>query len=72
MAKEFLSKNNFIYLDYDVSKNQDLEAELKKRTGTKIVPAIIIHQQKLFGLMKKEKLFIGFEQNKQEILSLIQ
>lgn len=72
MAKEFLSENNFIYQEYDVSDNQDLEAELKSRTGTRIVPAIVIHQLKLFGMMKKEKLFIGFEQNKQEILSLIQ
>lgn len=71
MAKEYLSENNIIYTEYDVSENPNLEAELKERTGTRIVPGIIIHQQKLFGLMKKERLFIGFEQNKKEIVSLL-
>lgn len=44
---------------------------MKNRTGTRIVPAIIIHQSSFWGIRKKEKALIGFEQNRQEIESLI-
>ena len=69
--KEFLSSHRIHYADIDLTQNPEKEEELKKKTGSKIVPGIIISRSRFFGVSKKEKYFIGFEQNELEIRKIL-
>jgi glutaredoxin 3 len=44
---------------------------MKKRTGSRIVPAFVIKDKGLPGFIKRPKIFIGFEVNKEEIMDLL-
>ncbi|WP_281278094.1 glutaredoxin family protein [Peribacillus cavernae] len=70
-AKEFLSQHQIHYTVYDLSQNPDKEDEMKKRTGSRIVPAFVIKDKGLPGFIKRPKIFIGFEVNKEEITDLL-
>lgn len=70
-AKEFLSKNNISYIDYDLTKQPAKEEELIKVSGTRIVPAFVFKKKSLLGLVSKPKVLIGFENNIEEIKSLL-
>lgn len=70
-AKEFLSKNNIPYIDYDLSKQPTKEEELIKISGTRIVPTFVFKDKSLLGIMSKPKVMIGFEQNFNEITNLL-
>lgn len=59
------------FTNIDLTKHPEKEIELKKKTGAKIVPGIIIKKTGLLGLFSKEKHFIGFEQNKEVIENLL-
>jgi len=70
-AKKYLTSNRVHYADKDVSKNLSLEEDLKKISGTRIVPMFAFYKKGLFGKRKLVKHFIGFENNKEEIISLL-
>lgn len=70
-AKKYLTSNRISYAEKDVSKNLILEEELKKITGTRIVPMFAFYKKGLFGKRKLVKHFIGFENNKNEIISML-
>lgn len=70
-AKEFLSQNGIKYIEYDLTRNPDKEEEMKKRTGSRIVPAFVIRDTRLLSIMKRPKIFIGFEVNKDKIIQLL-
>lgn len=70
-GKEFLSKNNVSYTEYDLTKQPLKEEDLIKITGSRIVPTFVFKHKSLVGLVKKPKVIIGFEQNIDEIRKLI-
>ena len=70
-AKEFLAKNNVLYIDYDLTKQPSMEEELINITGTRIVPAFVFKNKSLLGLVSKPKVMIGFERNIDEIKKLL-
>ncbi|MFP3846074.1 glutaredoxin family protein [Priestia filamentosa] len=70
-GKEFLSKNDISYIDYDLTKHPSKEDELIKITGTRIVPAFVFKNKSLLGLMSKPKVLIGFEKNIDEIRKIL-
>lgn len=69
-AKEFLSQKRISFNEINVSANPEKEAELKKLTGSRIVPGFIFTLKK-WGLMKKTVVFTGFEVNQRAIEELI-
>ncbi|MGG5254234.1 glutaredoxin family protein [Neobacillus sp. SM06] len=71
-AKEFLSKNEISYTEIDLTKQPEKEAELKERTGSKIVPSFVIKFGGFAGIFKKPKVFIGFEVNEKVLKKLLQ
>lgn len=70
-AKKYLASNRIRYADKDISKNITLEEELRKITGTRIVPMFAFYKKGLFGKRKLVKHFIGFDNNKAEIISIL-
>ncbi|MEK4029862.1 glutaredoxin domain-containing protein [Pseudobacillus sp. FSL P4-0506] len=70
-GKEFLSKNNVSYVDYDLTKQPSKERDLVKITGTRMVPTFVFKNKSLFGLRSKKKVLIGFEQNIDEIRNIL-
>ncbi|MBD1223625.1 glutaredoxin family protein [Virgibacillus halodenitrificans] len=70
-AKKYLTGNNIHYMDKDVSKNLSLEEDLKKISGSRIVPLFAFYKKGLFGKRKLVNHFVGFENNKDEILSML-
>lgn len=70
-AKAYLNDQHIVYEHENVEDNPTVEAELVSLTGSKIVPAFIFVKRNLFGKQKVEKTFIGFENNRQAIESLL-
>ncbi|PKH08769.1 glutaredoxin family protein [Planomicrobium sp. MB-3u-38] len=70
-AKKYLVSNHIPYANKDVSQNLSLEEELKKISGTRIVPLFAFYKKGLFGKRKLIKHFTGFENNKNEIISML-
>lgn len=70
-AKKYLTSNGIHFADKDVSKNLSLEEDLKKISGTRIVPMFAFYKKGLLGKRKLVKHFIGFENNKYEIIRLL-
>lgn len=70
-AKAFLAKNNISYIDYDLSKEPAREKELIKIAGVRMVPTFIFENKSMLGLLNKQKVLIGFEQNFNEIKNLL-
>ncbi|MBT2691288.1 NrdH-redoxin [Bacillus sp. ISL-47] len=70
-AKEFLSQHGIKYIEYDLTRDPDKEEEMKKRTGSRIVSAFVIRDTTLPSFIKRPKIFIGFEVNKNKIIQLL-
>ncbi|MGX9932893.1 glutaredoxin family protein [Virgibacillus salarius] len=70
-AKRYLSSNNIHYVNKNVAGNLSLEKDLEKITGNRIVPMFAFYKKGLFGNRKLVEHFIGFENNKDEIISLL-
>lgn len=66
--KDFLVRNNVNFKTYDVSSNESYEKQLINLTGNRIVPVIVFKTKKIFS---KDKFFIGFDANRQEIIKLL-
>lgn len=65
--KRYLKEHNLPYKGNDVEKESNKEKELLKITGNRIVPALVFRKK---GLFKKEKVFTGFEVNREDIEEL--
>jgi len=70
-AKKYLTSNRIHFADKDVSKDLSLEKEMKKISGNRIVPMFAFYKKGLFGKRKLIKHFIGFENNRNEILNML-
>lgn len=70
-AKQFLSKHNISYIDYDLTQQPTKEQELIKISGARIVPTFVFHNKSLLAFMSKPKVLIGFEQNLNEIKQIL-
>jgi len=70
-AKKYLKESNINYSDLDVSKNPELEKELMKLSGTRVLPFFVFYKKGMFGRKKIYKTFLGDELNKDEIEHLL-
>ena len=70
-AKAYLAGENIPYEHRDVGDNPAFEEDMKKISGAKIVPVFAFYKKGLLG-KKLTHNFIGFEQNKDEILRLLE
>ena len=70
-AKAFLVKNSIPYTDYDLSEVPAKEKDLIKIAGVRMAPTFVFENKSLLGLVDKPKVLIGFEQNFDEIKSLL-
>ncbi|QJI70081.1 NrdH-redoxin [Staphylococcus haemolyticus] len=60
-SKRYLNSQEISYSHKDVSQNLDLEEEMKK------------NNKKIFGVKKKLfKYYVGFENNKKDILNILE
>lgn len=66
-GKAFLAEHQISYTNYDLSEQPEKEKTLRKLTGTRMVPAFVFKDKSLFGKWSKPKVFIGFENNMDEI-----
>lgn len=70
-GKAFLAEHHIPYMDHDVSKEPEKEKSLLKLTNTRMVPTFVFREKSLRGFLKKPKILIGFENNKEEIEKLL-
>jgi len=70
-AKKYLSSNNINYVNKDVAGNRSLEKDMKKITGNRIVPMFAFYKKGLLGKRKLVTHFIGYENNKKEIINML-
>jgi glutaredoxin len=72
-SKRYLNSQEISYSHKDVSQNLDLEEEKKKKiSGNRIVPLFVFYK-KIFGVKKKLfKYYVGFENNKKDILNILE
>lgn len=66
-GKAFLGEHDISYTNYDLSEQPEKEKELRKLTGTRMVPTFVFKEKSLRGKFKKPKVLIGFEKNLEEI-----
>lgn len=69
-AKKYLASNRIHYLDKDVSENSALEKDMNRISGNRIVPMFAFYKNGFLGKRKLIKYFIGFENNKDEIINM--
>lgn len=70
-AKAFLSNQNIAYKDIDLTQFPNKEGDLKKISGARVVPTFVFKGKSILGIRKKPKVFIGFENNFEEIKNLL-
>ncbi|MEI3599392.1 MULTISPECIES: glutaredoxin family protein [unclassified Oceanobacillus] len=70
--KKFLKKHQIPHKQYDLEEQPAKEKELKKLTGSRIVPGIVFSETSILGLRRNTKGMTGFEQNKEEINKLLE
>lgn len=70
-GKAFLAEHHIPYIDRDLSKYPEKEKELRKLTGTMMVPIFVFKEKSLLGRLRTSKVFIGFEGNIEEIRKLV-
>ena len=66
-SKRYLNSQEISYSHKDVSQNLDLEEEMKKISGNRIVPLFVF-----CGKKKLFKYYVGFENNKKDILNILE
>ncbi|ANU20025.1 NrdH-redoxin [Planococcus plakortidis] len=69
-AKAYLAEHGIPYEHKNVEGQPGLEEEMKAISGAKIVPVFAFYKKGLFG-KKLAHEFIGFERNRDEIVSLL-
>jgi len=71
-GKDFLAKHQISYINHDLSVDPDKEKNLRKITGTRMVPTFVFKDKSIRGRVSKPKVLIGFENNVDEIKSILQ
>lgn len=71
-SKKYLSSNRIDYEHKDVSQNIDLEKDMKKISGNRIVPLFAFYKKNFWGKKKLFKYYVGFENNKKDILNILE
>ena len=66
-GKAFLAKHEIPYIHHDLSKHPEREKDLRKLTGTRMVPAFVFKDKSIRGKFRKPKVLIGYEHNREEI-----
>lgn len=66
-AKAFLAKHRITYINYNLSTHPEKEKDLKKLTGSRMVPTFVFKDKSLRGRFSKPIVLIGFERNIEEI-----
>lgn len=69
-SKRYLNSQEISYSHKDVSQNLDLEEEMKKISGNRIVPLFVFYKKNFWGKKKLFKYYVGFENNKKDILNI--
>lgn len=70
-AKKYIKTISVPYVNKDVGANLDLEQEMIAISGNRIVPLFVFYKKGVFRKRKVVKYFVGFENNKEEILTLL-
>ncbi|TQS70521.1 glutaredoxin family protein [Ornithinibacillus gellani] len=70
-GKAFLKKHHISYINHDLSEHPEKEKDLRKLTGTRIVPAFVWKEKSLKGLLRKPNVLIGFENHVDEIKKIL-
>jgi len=70
-GKTFLAEQRIPYINHDLSKYPEKEKDLRKLTGTRIVPAFIFKEKSLRSWLSKPTVLIGFENNIDEIKKIL-
>lgn len=70
-AKKYLKTISVSYVNKDVGVNLDLEQEMVAISGNRIVPLFVFYKKGMLIKRKVVKYFVGFENNKEEILTLL-
>ncbi|MBO1001305.1 glutaredoxin family protein [Pseudogracilibacillus auburnensis] len=70
-GKAFLAKHRVSFINHDLSEHPEKEKDLRKLTGTRMVPAFVFKEKSLRGRLKKPKTLIGFENNVDEIKQIL-
>lgn len=70
-AKAYLEKNSIDFTGKNVAEDIHLEQEMRAISGNRIVPLFAFYKKNRLGKRKLIKHFIGFENNKAEIVELL-
>ncbi|HLR66841.1 MAG TPA: glutaredoxin family protein [Virgibacillus sp.] len=70
-GKAFLGDHHIPYTNYDLSEQPEMEKDLRKLTGTRMVPTFVFKEKSLRGKFRKPKVLIGFENNLEEIKQIL-
>ncbi|WP_214806334.1 glutaredoxin domain-containing protein [Exiguobacterium sp. s46] len=70
-AKKYLKTTSVLYVNKDVGANLDLEQEMVAISGNRIVPLFVFYKKGMLRKRRVVKYFVGFENNKEEILTLL-
>lgn len=70
-AKVFLAEHDISYIDHDLAAHPEKEKDLRKLTGTRMVPTFVLKDPSFLGRWKKPTVYIGFENNLDEIKQLV-
>lgn len=71
-GKAFLAEHDIDYVSHDLSEHPEREKDLRKLTGTRMVPTFVFKDKSLRGRLSKPKVLIGFENNLAEIKRILQ
>ena len=71
LLHEYLKKHHISYINHDLSEHPEKEKDLRKLTGTRIVPAFVWKEKSLKGLLRKPNVLIGFENHVDEIKKIL-
>ncbi|EZH65606.1 hypothetical protein DH09_14985 [Bacillaceae bacterium JMAK1] len=70
-TKEKLQQAGVHYVEHDLSENEEKENELKKLTGSRVVPGLVFKPSGLIGKFKKPVVYTGYERNQKDADDLI-
>ncbi|MCF1686065.1 glutaredoxin family protein [Tetragenococcus halophilus] len=68
--KQYLNDHNISFKNYELNSRPEKERKLMQITGNRIVPTLVFSSGSLFK--KQEKVFIGFERNKDQIKKFLE
>jgi len=70
-GKQYLHQQQVAFIEHNLSESPEKEKRLKNLTGSRVVPGFVFRENSLLGKLKKPIVFTGFEQNLDQIKSLV-